>query len=100
MFSAMTLSVYSSLRPLGNSKHFQPYPEPQLVEHHGVVVNETPKLQCFKPTDLSHSINVRGDDMEDILVIPLELHGVVSFFTMFNPSQEEFDTCDRYELTF
>jgi hypothetical protein len=67
---------------------------------HDVVVNETPKFQCFKPTGLSHSISVRGDDMEDVLVIPLELHGVVSCFPTFKPSQEEFDTCERYELTF
>jgi hypothetical protein len=58
-----------------------------------VVVNEMPKNQCFKPTEISHSISVRGDDVEDVFVIPLELHGVVSCFPMFNPSQEEFYTC-------
>jgi hypothetical protein len=47
---------------------------------HDVVLNEVPKSQCLKPTDLSHSISVRGDDVEDVLVIPLEFHGVVSFF--------------------
>jgi hypothetical protein len=67
---------------------------------HYVVVNETPKFQCFKPTDLSHSISVRGDDVEDVLVILLELHGVVFYFPKFKPSQEEFETYDRYELTF
>jgi hypothetical protein len=65
-----------------------------------VVVNETPKFQSFKPTELSHSISVRGDDVEDFLVIPLELHGAVSCFPTFKPSQEDFDTCARYELTF
>jgi hypothetical protein len=65
-----------------------------------MVVNETPKFQCLKPTNLSHSISVRGDDVEEVLVIPLDLHGDVSSFTMFKPSQEEVDTCDRYELTF
>jgi hypothetical protein len=38
--------------------------------------------------------------VEDVLVIPLELNGVVSCIPTFKPSQEEFDTCDRYELTF
>jgi hypothetical protein len=28
------------------------------------------------------------------------VHGVVSCFTTRNPTQEEFDTCDRYELTY
>jgi hypothetical protein len=43
---------------------------------------------------------VRGDNVDDVLVIPLELHGVVSCFPTFKPTQEEFETCDRYELTY
>jgi hypothetical protein len=63
---------------------------------HDVVVIETPKCQCLKPTNLSHSISMRGDNVEDILVIPLDLHGVVYFFPTFKPSREEFETCERY----
>jgi hypothetical protein len=51
---------------------------------HGVVVNETMKFQCLKPTNLSHSISVRGENVDDVLVIPLDLHGVVSYFSTFN----------------
>jgi transcription initiation factor TFIIIB Brf1 subunit/transcription initiation factor TFIIB len=65
-----------------------------------VIVNETPKFQHFNPTILSHSISVRGDNIEDDLLIPLELHGVVSWFPTFKPTQLEFETCDRYELTY
>jgi hypothetical protein len=43
---------------------------------------------------------VRGDNVDDVLVIPLELHGVVSCFPTFKPTQLEFETCDRYELTY
>jgi hypothetical protein len=43
---------------------------------------------------------VRGDNVEDILVIPLERHGVVSCFPTFKHTQLEFETCDRYELTY
>jgi hypothetical protein len=57
---------------------------------HDVVVNKTPKFQCLKPTNLSHSISVRGDNVDDVLVIPLDLHGMVSCFPTFKPSQEEF----------
>jgi hypothetical protein len=67
---------------------------------HDVIVNETPKFQSLNPTNLSHSISVRGDNVDDVLVIPLELHGVVSCFPTFNPTQLEFETCDRYELTY
>jgi hypothetical protein len=67
---------------------------------HDVIVNETPKFQYFNPTKLSHSISLRGDNVKDVLVIPLELHGVVSCFPTFKPTQLEFETCDRYELTY
>jgi hypothetical protein len=67
---------------------------------HDMVVNEAPNFQCLQPNELSHTIGVRGDDMDEVLMIPLELNGVVSCFLTFKPSQEEFDTCDRYEFTF
>jgi hypothetical protein len=56
--------------------------------------------ESLNPTKLSHSISVRGDNVEDFLVIPLELHGVMSCFPTFKPTQLEFETCDRYELTY
>jgi hypothetical protein len=65
-----------------------------------VVVNETPKFQFPNPTNLSHTITVKGDTINDELVIPLDLRGVVSCFKTRKPTQEEFDTCDRYELTY
>jgi hypothetical protein len=67
---------------------------------HDVIVNETPKFQSLIPTKISHSISVRGDNVEDVLLIPLELHGMVSCFPTFKPTQLEFETCDRYELTY
>jgi hypothetical protein len=65
-----------------------------------VVVNETPKFQCASPINLSHTITVKGENMNDELIIPLDLRGVVYCFTTRKPTQEEFDTCDRYELTY
>jgi hypothetical protein len=67
---------------------------------HDVVVNETLKFRCLEPTNLSHTFNVRGDYVDDVLVIPLDLHGVVSCFETIKPTYEEFDTCERYELTY
>jgi hypothetical protein len=62
------------------------------------------KHQSFRvlnpPPSLSHTISVRGDEVDDVLVIPLDLFGVVSCFPTFKPSQEEFETCPRYELTY
>jgi hypothetical protein len=70
------------------------------IRLHNVVVNETQTFQCLKPTNLSHSISIRGDNVDGVLVITLDLHGVVSCFPTFKPSQEEFKTFDRYELTY
>jgi hypothetical protein len=67
---------------------------------HDVSVNETPKFQSLNTTRQSHSISVRGDQVEDVVLIPLELHGVVSCFPTFKPTQLEFKTCERYELTY
>jgi hypothetical protein len=51
---------------------------------HDVVLNETPKLQCLEPTELLQTISVRGDNVEEVLVIPLELNCVMSFFQHSN----------------
>jgi hypothetical protein len=67
---------------------------------HDVIVNETLKFQSFNLTNLSHSISVIGDNVDDVLVIPLELHGVVSYFPTSKRTQLEFEICDRYELTY
>jgi hypothetical protein len=73
---------------------------PMKMRLNDVVVNETPKIQCANPINLSHTITVKGEDLNDDLVITLDLRGVVSCFTTRNTTQEEFDTCDRYELTY
>jgi hypothetical protein len=67
---------------------------------HDVVVDETPNFQSLNPTKPSHSISVRGDHVQDVLLIPLELHYVVSCFPSFKPTQLEFETCERYELNY
>jgi hypothetical protein len=61
---------------------------PMQMQLHDVIVNETPKFQCLEPTNLLHTINVRADNVDDVLVIPLDLHGVVSCFETFKPIQE------------
>jgi hypothetical protein len=55
---------------------------------HDVILNETPKIQCLEPTNLSHAINLRGDNVDDVMIIPSDLHGVVSCFPTFRPTQE------------
>jgi hypothetical protein len=73
---------------------------PIQMRMNDVVVNKTPKFQCANPTNLSHTITVTGENMNDELIVTLDLRGVVSCFTTRKPTQEEFDTCNRYELTY
>jgi hypothetical protein len=61
---------------------FSPYLNHNLLSTmrmrlHDVIVSETPKFQYLNPTKISHSISVRGDNMEDVLLIPLYLHGMM-----------------------
>jgi hypothetical protein len=67
---------------------------------HDAIVYETPKFQSLNPKNLSHSISVRGDNVDGVLVIPLELYGVVSCLPTLKPTHLEFETCDRYELMY
>jgi hypothetical protein len=66
--------------------------KPMQMRLNDVVVNETPTFYCANPTNLSHTITVKGEDLNDELIIPLDLRGVVSCFTTRKPTQEEFDT--------
>jgi hypothetical protein len=67
---------------------FSPYLNHNLISTmqmrlYDVIVNETPKFQYLNPTKLSHFIIMRGDNVEDVSLIPLDLHGVVSCFPTF-----------------
>jgi hypothetical protein len=73
---------------------------PMQMRLNDVVVNKTPKFQGASPTNLSHTITAKGENMNDELIIPLDLRGMVSCFTTRKPTQEDFDTCGRYELTY
>jgi hypothetical protein len=59
---------------------------PMQMRMNDVVVNETPKFQCANPTNLYHTITVKGENMNDELDIPLYLRGVVSCFTTRKPT--------------
>ena len=56
------------------------------------MVDDTPKQ--FDPKS-THSIEVPGDD----LTIPLEMNGVVSYFSSHKPSEEELENCRRITLS-
>jgi hypothetical protein len=59
---------------------------PMQMRLNDVVVNEMPKFQCDNPTNLSHTVTVKGENLNDELAIPLDLCGVVSCLTMRKPT--------------
>jgi hypothetical protein len=61
---------------------------PMQMRLNDVVVNETPTFQSVNPTNLSHTITVKGENMNDELIIPLDLRRVVSCFATRKPTQE------------
>jgi hypothetical protein len=65
-----------------------------------VVVNETTNFQYLEHNDLLHTFTVSDDYMDDEMVIPFDMHGGVSCLTSRKPAHMEFDTHERYVLTF
>jgi hypothetical protein len=61
---------------------------PMQMRLNDVVVHETPNFQCDNPINFSHTIKIKVENMNDELVIPLDLRGMVSCFTTRNTTQE------------
>jgi hypothetical protein len=59
---------------------------PNQLRSFGIVVDDTPKQFSLKST---HSIEMPGDN----LTIPLEMNGVVSYFSSHKPSKDELENC-------
>jgi hypothetical protein len=66
---------------------------PMQLRLNDVVVNKQPKFLTTKPTKIDYAI-VFGE-----LLIPLDLHGVTSYFHGRTPTKTEYDNCNRIELT-
>jgi hypothetical protein len=67
---------------------------PMQMRLNDVVVNERPKFLSMKPTEEDHAI-VCGK-----LLVPLELAGVTSYFPARKPTKQEYNDCERIELTY
>jgi preprotein translocase subunit Sss1 len=67
---------------------------PMQLRLNDVEVNERPKFLTMSPTSKDHAI-IAGE-----LLIPLELHGITSFFHGRKPTMKEYEECARTELTY
>ena len=68
---------------------------PFIMREGGVIINETPKIQCDTPSTDDHCISFRNHD----LTIPLQLHGIFSYFHHRVPTIEELHGCDKLFIT-
>jgi hypothetical protein len=67
---------------------------PMQMRLNGVVLNERKKFLATHPTDQDHAII-----LED-LTISLDIYNVASFFHGRTPTRNEYDECERIELTY
>ena len=61
---------------------------PFILREAGLIVNETAKIHCHKPTNENHAIISKDPD----LIIPLQLNGIFSFFHTRTPTEEEMES--------
>ena len=65
-----------------------------------IKVNNIPKFLTEQLTAYNHAIVTTGCDIDDELLIPLFLDGVVSVFWTRKPTiVQEYESCPHYKLT-
>ena len=66
---------------------------PMQLRDHGLAVNDNPKYMALSPTEGHHAITICRAVIQDEepLQIPLELHGVKSYFPTRKPTKEEYE---------
>ena len=62
-----------------------------------VEVNDITKYLTDNPTDQTHSIDMH--EKVKTVMIPLNLHGVPSYFTSRKPTMEEYNNCTHFSST-
>ena len=67
---------------------------PMQLRDHGLTMNDEPKCMALNPTDEHHAITFHSHDTPGggPLCIPLELHGVTSYFPTRKPTKEEYES--------
>jgi len=68
---------------------------PFIMRAGGVIVNDTPKINCVEPTVDDHCISFPNHDLK----IPMQLWGIFSYFHSRIPTAEEIEGCDKTFIT-
>ena len=75
------LVIQNALRVPSMSNNLIP---PFIMRENGIIVNESAKIHCENPTREDHTIIFKGYDLR----IPLQLHGIFSYFVTRKPDVE------------
>ena len=67
---------------------------------HDITVNNTPRFLTSYPTDLTHTLVIPGGkNGENDLIVLLAIYGVSSGLPTRKPTQQECDSCIRFDIT-
>ena len=68
---------------------------PFIIREAGITLNTTPKIQCEDPDETQHALT-----FDDTFRIPLQLHGIFSFFETSKPTLNQLESEEEiYMLT-
>ena len=89
---SVLLILWNALHVPSMSNNLVP---PFAMRAAGVQVSDTPKMHSSAPTVDDHCLLFRRDEFR----IPLQLHGVFSYFSTWMPTIAECETLDVYAVT-
>ena len=82
------LVIQNALRVPSMSNNLIP---PFIMRENGIIINECAKIHCEDPTPEDHAIIFKGYDLR----IPLQLHGIFSYFVTRKPDVESVVDADE-----
>ena len=72
---------------------------PMQLRMSGVKVSEEAKFLAESPSEETHALVVPDEAGTESYLIPLALHGVISYFPTYKPTKEQFESLPRFYLT-
>ena len=72
---------------------------PMQLRMSGVKVSEEAKFLAESPSEETHALVVPDETGTESYLIPLALHGVISYFPTYKPTKEQFESLPRFYLT-
>ena len=62
----------------------------------GVKVSEEAKFLAESPSEETHPLVIPDETWIESYLLPLALHGVISYFPTYKPTKEQFESLPRF----